>query len=91
MEIQCDGACSTLREADIKEVLLWKLDVEGAEYEALVGAGDHCLTGDTTQTASAVKTSTRSEENLKINAASLSRSATDPSPAAPDGQRRDRR
>ena len=30
-----------LREADIKEVQLWKLDVEGAEYEALVGAGEH--------------------------------------------------
>jgi FkbM family methyltransferase len=26
-----------LRKADMKEVQLWKLDVEGAEYEALVG------------------------------------------------------
>ncbi len=65
VEIQCDGARSTLRndwyntkmlnreviqirrledilvEADIKEVQLWKLDVEGAEYDALVGAGDY--------------------------------------------------
>jgi FkbM family methyltransferase len=30
-----------LREAEIDEVQLWKLDVEGAEYEALVGAGDY--------------------------------------------------
>jgi hypothetical protein len=61
MEIQYDGACSTLRsdwytartpdreviqkikledvlrKVDIKEVQLWKLDVEGAEYEAHVG------------------------------------------------------
>jgi FkbM family methyltransferase len=64
MEIQCDGARSTLRNdwymsktldreiiqvrrledvlsnAEINEVQLWKLDVEGAEYDALVGAGD---------------------------------------------------
>jgi hypothetical protein len=61
MEIQYDGACSTLgsdwytaktpdreviqktkledvlRKVDIKEEQPWKLDVEGAEYEALVG------------------------------------------------------
>jgi len=65
VEIQCDGARSTLRkdwyttkrldrdmiqirrlddvlyEANIREVKLWKLDVEGAEYDALVGAGDY--------------------------------------------------
>jgi len=65
MEIQCDGARSTLRndwykaktldreviqirrledvlrEAGINEVQLWKLDVEGAEYDALIGAGDY--------------------------------------------------
>ena len=65
MEIQCDGARSTLRndwyksraldrevirirrledvlrQAEISEVQLWKLDVEGAEYDALIGAGDY--------------------------------------------------
>ena len=30
-----------LRQAEINEVQLWKLDVEGAEYDALVGAHDY--------------------------------------------------
>jgi hypothetical protein len=39
--IQIRRLDDVLHETAIDEVQLWKLDVEGAEYEALIGAGDY--------------------------------------------------
>jgi len=39
--IQIRRLDDVLKQAQINEVQLWKLDVEGAEYDALVGARDY--------------------------------------------------